>query len=131
MQTSLLWECGYVLHREEIFFAAKKSYATMPGCGRGGGGIAGINNLDVGCLSVVAGIALFSRTLRKTNAATRMTIIAMAAAMTTGRKLESPVRSSGVGSLFEGCGSLIQGWMRKPVQEVIRASVIRRGQGGT
>jgi hypothetical protein len=47
----------------------------------------------------------------KMMAATRMTIIATAKAMTTGRKDESLSRASGVGSLLEGMGSVIVSWM--------------------
>ena len=44
-------------------------------------------------------------------APTKMIIIAIANSTTTGKKEESPVRFSGVGSLREGIGSLILDWM--------------------
>ena len=50
--------------------------------------------------------------------------------MTTGRKLESPVRSSGLGSLFEGRGSLMKGWMRKPVSVDIWALLFVAARAG-
>src|SRR5579862_670960 len=46
-------------------------------------------------------------------AATRTMIMQAMKAMTTGLMDESPTRSSGVGSLLEGRGSLMVSWMPK------------------
>lgn len=108
MHTSLLCKVNYAPEDREIFccegnHAAMSDLSSVRGC------MGGRMIWDVVCGSFAFGIAFVCLTLRKISAATRMTIMAIPAAMTTGRKLESPLRSSGVGSFLEACGSLMHG----------------------
>ena len=66
---------------------------------------------EVGCDSCGFGIAFVCLALMKMMAMIRMTKIDTAKAMTTGRKDESLLRASGVGSLLERIGSVMVTWM--------------------
>jgi hypothetical protein len=80
---------------------------------------------EVGCDSCGFGIAFVCLVLMKMMAMIRMTKIYTAKAMTTGRKDESLLRASGVGSLLDRIGSVMVIWMHGRVVGFAFAGAIR------